>query len=107
MYICLQRNYIFFFKTNTMNKSELIDAMAVKADITKVDAKKALDAFINTTKEAVAKGEKLTLIGFGTFEVSQRAARVCRNPRTNEQMNVAAKKVVKFKVGADLAKSAR
>ncbi len=87
-----------------MNKAELIDAMASKAGLTKADAKKALDAFTEVTGDVLKKGDKLTLIGFGTFSVSKREARTGRNPRTGETLKIAAKKVAKFKPGADLDK---
>ncbi len=88
-----------------MNKAELISAMAAKAELTKVDAKKALDAFICATQEQMKKGEKLTLVGFGTFAVNNRPARKGRNPKTGKTINIAAKKNVKFKAGSDLTKS--
>lgn len=87
-----------------MNKAELIDAMASKAGLTKADAKKALDAFTEVTGDALKKGDKLTLIGFGTFSVSKREARTGRNPRTGETLKIKAKNIAKFKPGADLAK---
>ncbi|PID89393.1 MAG: DNA-binding protein [Bacteroidia bacterium] len=87
-----------------MNKAELIDAMASKAGLTKADAKKALNAFTEVTGDVLKKGDKLTLIGFGTFSVSKRNARTGRNPRTGETLKIAAKKVAKFKPGAELEK---
>jgi len=86
-----------------MNKAELITAMAEKACMTKVDAKAALEAFICATTGTLAKGDKLALIGFGTFSVVQRPARKGRNPRTKKELMIPAKKVVKFKAGAELA----
>ena len=86
-----------------MNKAELITAMAEKAGMTKVDAKAALEAFVCATSCALAKGDKLALIGFGTFSVVQRPARKGRNPRTKKELMIPAKKVVKFKAGAELA----
>ena len=86
-----------------MNKAELITAMAEKAGTTKVCAKAALEAFVCATTEALAKGDKLALIGFGTFSVVQRPARKGRNPRTKKELMIPAKKVVKFKAGAELA----
>ncbi|MDR0205734.1 MAG: HU family DNA-binding protein [Bacteroidales bacterium] len=86
-----------------MNKAELITAMAEKACMTKVDAKAALEAFICATSGALTKGDKLALIGFGTFSVVQRPARKGRNPRTKKELMIPAKKVVKFKAGAELA----
>ncbi|PKP42966.1 MAG: DNA-binding protein [Bacteroidetes bacterium HGW-Bacteroidetes-10] len=87
-----------------MNKADLISAIAAKADLTKVDAKKALDAFIEVSGEAMKNGERLTLVGFGTFSVNARNARNGRNPRTGAKIKIAAKKVVRFKAGAELNK---
>ncbi|HZK09102.1 MAG TPA: HU family DNA-binding protein [Bacteroidales bacterium] len=86
----------------TMNKAELIDAMATDANITKAEAKRALDAFIKTTGEALAKGDRVALVGFGSFSVATRAARIGRNPQTGKELKIAAKKVVKFKPGTEL-----
>ncbi|MFA5575164.1 MAG: HU family DNA-binding protein [Brumimicrobium sp.] len=88
-----------------MNKAELIDAMAKESGLTKADSKRALDALLNTTTKALKKGDRLSLIGFGTFSVSKRAARTGRNPRTGKEIKIAAKNVVKFKPGANLAAS--
>ncbi len=85
-----------------MNKSDLISAMADKAGITKAQAGEALDGFMGATTDALKKGEKLILVGFGTFSVNQRKARVGRNPRTGESQ-IAAKNVVKFKAGSGLS----
>jgi DNA-binding protein HU-beta len=90
-----------------MNKTELIDAMAGEAKITKADAKKALEAFINTTSSALKKGDRVALIGFGSFALVKRAARMGRNPQTGKEMKVPAKKVVKFKAGATLVKKVK
>ncbi|MGM0566696.1 MAG: HU family DNA-binding protein [Bacteroidota bacterium] len=87
-----------------MNKAELIEAIASKADLTKADAKKALDAFIDTTSHSLKKGDRVALVGFGSFSVAKRAARTGRNPKTGQEMQIPAKKVVKFKPGAELAK---
>ncbi|MBR5652718.1 MAG: HU family DNA-binding protein [Prevotella sp.] len=86
-----------------MNKTELIEKIAAGAGLTKVDAKKALDATLKAIKEAVVAGDKVALIGFGTFSVAERPAREGINPRTKEKIKIDAKKVVKFKAGADLA----
>ncbi|MBG0782960.1 MAG: HU family DNA-binding protein [Bacteroidales bacterium] len=86
-----------------MNKAELIDAMAVGAELTKADAKKALDAFINATTKALNEGDRVALVGFGSFSISKRAARKGRNPQTGKEISIAAKKVVKFKPGSELA----
>lgn len=82
----------------------MISAIAAKAELTKVDAKKALDAFIEVSGEAMKKGERITLVGFGTFSVNERNARNGRNPRTGAKIKIAAKKVVRFKAGAELNK---
>ncbi|MDB9882378.1 HU family DNA-binding protein [Bacteroidia bacterium] len=86
-----------------MNKSDLISAMADKAGITKAQAGEALDGFMDATSGALKKGEKLILVGFGTFSVSNRAARTGRNPRTGKEIQIAAKNVVKFKAGSGLS----
>ena len=86
-----------------MNKAELIEAMASGADISKADAKRALDAFIGATSGSLSKGDRVALVGFGSFSVSRRAARKGRNPQTGKEIMIAAKKVVKFKAGAELA----
>lgn len=86
-----------------MNKAELIDAMASHAGLTKADAKKALDAFIGATTNALKKGDRVALVGFGSFSVSKRESRKGRNPQTGKEITIPAKKVVKFKAGAELA----
>ena len=86
-----------------MNKAELIEAMAKAADCTKTQAGEALDGFINAVTVALKKGDKVTLVGFGTFSVSKRAARVGRNPQTGKEIKLAAKKVAKFKAGKELS----
>jgi len=85
-----------------MNKQELVSAMAEKAGLTKADADKAVNAFVDTVKGAMAKGESIQLIGFGTFSVSERSARTGRNPQTGKEIQIAAKKVAKFKAGKAL-----
>ena len=80
-----------------MNKTELISAMSENANMTKVDAEKALKAFIDTVTEELKNGGKVQLVGFGTFEVVERAARECKNPRTGEPVHVEASKAPKFK----------
>lgn len=85
-----------------MNKAELVEAMASDAGLSKADAKKALDAFINSTTDALKKGDRVALVGFGSFSVSTRAARKGRNPQTGKEIDIKAKNVVKFKAGADL-----
>lgn len=86
-----------------MNKAQLIDAMASEANLTKADAKKALDAFISSTSTALKGGDRIALVGFGSFSVAERSARTGRNPKTGAEMKIPAKKVVKFKAGSDLA----
>jgi DNA-binding protein HU-beta len=86
-----------------MNKAQLIDAMAAGAGLTKADAKKALDAFVTATTDSLKAGDRVALIGFGSFSVTERSARTGRNPQTGKEITIAAKKVVKFKAGAELA----
>ena len=86
-----------------MNKTELINAIAENAGLNKADAKKALDATISAISEALKKGDKIALVGFGTFSVNERPARTGINPRTKEQITIAAKKIAKSKAGAELA----
>lgn len=86
-----------------MNKAELIDAIAAEAGLTKADSKKALEAFVKATSAALAKGDRVGLVGFGSFSVSKRAARKGRNPQTGKEINIKAKSVVKFKAGAELS----
>ena len=85
-----------------MNKTELVAAIAEKAQITRKDADAALKAFTDVVSDELKKGEKIQLVGFGTFEVSERPARVGRNPRTGETMTIAASKQPKFKPGKAL-----
>ena len=86
-----------------MNKTELINKIAESAGISKADAKKALEATVDTIKQALIAGDKIQLIGFGTFAVSERPAREGINPATKEKIQIPAKKVAKFKAGAELA----
>lgn len=86
-----------------MNKAELIDAMASNAGISKADAKRALDGFIDATAAALKKGDRISLVGFGSFSVSKRAARTGRNPQTGKEIKIAAKNVVRFKAGSELS----
>lgn len=87
-----------------MNKTELVNAIAEKAGLTKVDAKNALDATLTSIADALKNDDKVALVGFGTFSVTEKAARIGINPRTKEKIEIPARKVVKFKAGADLAK---
>ncbi|MGI6047747.1 MAG: HU family DNA-binding protein [Petrimonas sp.] len=86
-----------------MNKSELVSAIAEKSGLSKVDAKKALDATLDAIAGEVKKGGKVVLVGFGTFSLTQRSARKGINPRTKKAINIPAKKAVKFKAGAALS----
>lgn len=86
-----------------MNKTELINAISASAELSKADAKKALDATIKAITNALKEGDKVALLGFGTFAVTERPARTGINPTTKEKIEIAAKKVVKFKAGAELA----
>lgn len=85
-----------------MNKTELVAAVAEQADISKKDAEKVLKAFVDVVTEEMKKGEKVQLVGFGTFEVSERAAREGRNPQTGKTMKIEACKAPKFKAGRAL-----
>lgn len=85
-----------------MNKTELVAAVAEQADISKKDAEKVLKAFVDVVTEEMKKGEKVQLVGFGTFEVSERAAREGRNPQTGKTMKIEACKAPKFKAGKAL-----
>jgi DNA-binding protein HU-beta len=96
-------HYSNHLKPFKMNKAELIDAIASEAKITKADANRALDAFMNATTKSLKKGDRVALVGFGTFSVAKRAARNGRNPQTGKPIKIAAKKVAKFKAGAELA----
>lgn len=86
-----------------MNKTEIINAVAEKAGLSKVDAKKAVEAAVAAVTEALAKGDKVSVIGFGTFAVVEKGERQGINPRTKETITIAARKSVKFKQGAELA----
>lgn len=85
-----------------MNKAELIDAIASESGLSKADSKKALDAFVSATSAAMKNNDRISLVGFGSFSVSERAARTGRNPQTGKEIQIAAKKVIKFKAGSDL-----
>lgn len=85
-----------------MKKVELVEAVAKETGLTKVDAGKAIDAVFEVIKGALVKGDKVPLVGFGTFDVSKRAAREGRNPRTGETVKIAARKAVTFKAGSAL-----
>ena len=85
-----------------MNKAELVDAIASETKLTKADSKKVLDAFMKVTSGALKKGQRVALVGFGSFSVMKRSARTGRNPQTGKEIKIAAKKVVKFSPGAEL-----
>ncbi|AVM52682.1 DNA-binding protein HU-beta [Bacteroides zoogleoformans] len=85
-----------------MNKAELISAIATESGLSKVDSKKALDAFVASVTKAMKAGDKVSLVGFGTFSVAERAERRGINPSTKQAINIPAKKVVKFKAGTEL-----
>ena len=85
-----------------MNKSEFISAVAEKSGLSKVDAKKAVEAFVDTVSNELKEGGKVALLGFGSFSVSEKAARKGVNPKTKETIEIAARKAVKYKAGAEL-----
>lgn len=86
-----------------MNKSELVSAIAANSGLSKDVSRKALDGFVKAVSEALKQGEKVALLGFGTFETAKREARKGVNPATKQKIDIPAKNVVKFKAGADLA----
>ncbi|RJX34418.1 MAG: HU family DNA-binding protein [Desulfurivibrio sp.] len=90
-----------------MNKGDLVEKVAKDCDLSKAAAEKALDSVLAAITDAVAAGDKVTLIGFGTFSVTERAAREGRNPQTGKKIKIAARKVVKFKAGSKLADAAK
>ncbi|GAB3354396.1 HU family DNA-binding protein [Arachidicoccus ginsenosidivorans] len=86
-----------------MNKAELVAKIAADADITKTQANAALDSFTTTVQKTLKSGDKVTLVGFGTFSVTKRAARTGRNPQTGAPLKIKAKKVARFKAGKELS----
>ena len=88
-----------------MNKADLVEAIASDASLTKADARRALDAFVCATTKSLRSGNRVALVGFGSFSISKRKARTGRNPQTGATIQIPAKKVVRFKAGADLAKT--
>lgn len=86
-----------------MNKADLVDVLALEVGITKREAEVVLNAFMDAVVKSVARGEKVTLVGFGTFDASQRNARTGRNPKTNEPLEIPAKRVARFKAGKEFA----
>jgi DNA-binding protein HU-beta len=92
-----------YLTKSTMNKAELIASIAEEAGITKTQANTALDSFVDAVTKTLKKGDKVTLVGFGTFSVSKRAARNGRNPQTGEVIKIKARKVARFKAGKELS----
>ncbi|AXI28678.1 HU family DNA-binding protein [Priestia megaterium] len=90
-----------------MNKTELVDAVATKSELTKQDSKKAVDALFETISNTLAKEEKIQLVGFGTFEIRERAERTGRNPQTGEEMTIPASKAPAFKPGKELKEAVK
>ena len=90
-----------------MNKAELVSAIAADAGVTKSVASKVLDSMINNVTESLKKGDKVTLVGFGTFSVTKRKARTGRNPQTGKEIKIPARKVAKFRAGAKLAEAVK
>ncbi len=88
-----------------MNKAQLIESIAAESGLSKAEAGKALDALLSSVEEALTNGENVSLVGFGSWSVAERGARMGRNPRTGEEIEIAAKRVVKFKPGASLSKA--
>ena len=88
-----------------MNKAELVDAIASETKLSKADSQRALEGFVNATTKALKKGDRVALVGFGSFSIAKRAARTGRNPQTGKAIKIAAKKVAKFKAGAELKKT--
>ena len=86
-----------------MNKTELIDAVAANSGLSKADAKRAVDGFTSSIEHALKNGDRVSLVGFGSWSVSQRAARSGRNPKTGKEITIEAKNVVRFKAGAELS----
>lgn len=103
LHIYLFSRLTHLLNKSKMNKAELIDAISNDAGLSKADAKKALDAFIGATTKSLKKGDRVALVGFGSWSVSKRSARTGRNPQTGKEIKIPAKKVVKFKAGAELA----
>ena len=88
-----------------MNKADLVNAIAAESKLTKAQSTRALEAFVTATTKALKKGDRVALVGFGSFSVTKRAARNGRNPQTGKTLKIAARKVAKFKAGADLKKT--
>ena len=86
-----------------MNKAELVDAISTETKLSKADSERALNATVGAIEKSLKKGDRIALVGFGSFTISKRAARTGRNPQTGKEIKIAAKKVVKFKAGTDLS----
>lgn len=108
IFVRVEMPYCIYYLTlnlQIMTKAELVSTIAEEAGITKAQAADALSAVTGAIQQALSKGDKVTLVGFGTWSVSKRAARMGKNPRTGEPIKIAAKNVVKFKAGATLGNS--
>jgi DNA-binding protein HU-beta len=88
-----------------MNKADLVNSIAKQTGLSKSKSSEVIDTFVSVVSESLSKGEKVTLVGFGTFTTSRREARKGRNPKTGEVINISAKTVARFKAGSDLSKS--
>lgn len=88
-----------------MNKADLINSISEKTGLTKTKSNEVIDAFLSSVTESLSNGDKVTLVGFGTFTTSQREARKGRNPKTGDIIDIPSKKVARFKAGSDLIKS--
>jgi len=88
-----------------MNKADLINSISEKTGLTKTKSNEVIDAFLSSVTESLSEGEKVTLVGFGTFTTSQRDARKGRNPKTGETIDIPSKRVARFKAGSDLTKN--
>ncbi|MCK9342775.1 MAG: HU family DNA-binding protein [Massilibacteroides sp.] len=90
-----------------MNKTEVVNAVALQTGLKKVEAKNAVEAFVNTITDALKEGDKVALLGFGTFSIVEKAERPGINPRTKEAITIAARKVIKFKAGSELSEKVK
>ncbi|WP_273370545.1 HU family DNA-binding protein [Alistipes megaguti] len=90
------------FTSQAMNKAQLVEAVALDANLTKVEARKAIDAMIRVTVQALREGERLTLTGLGSFSIQQKAERVGRNPRTGAAVKIPARKVIRFRPAVEI-----
>ena len=93
---------VSFFTHDTLNKAQFVEAIALDANISKIDARKAVDAMIRVTVQSLREGERLTLTGLGTFSVQQKSERVGRNPRTGAAVKIPPRKVIKFRPTAEV-----